>query len=124
MSGGFKLASSGQVKTPFYNLLNGIRFRPMKPEARNHGSAVDTYGELQQGLRSIREMTPLEALQVWLDGKVGIEEEEALLEALRKDKQIRLSDEEILDFVFEAMETDLDAKQCLERLQLATRAED
>ncbi len=96
----------------------------MKAHTQNRENTVNTYGELKGTPAEIRAMTPLQALQAWLDGKVGIEAEPALLEALHKDKQISLSDEEIIDFVFDAMETDLDAQQCLERLELATRAED
>ncbi len=96
----------------------------MKAQTQNGEGAANTCAELKEDSPAIRDMTPLQALQSWLDGKVGIEEEAALLEALHKDKQISLSDEEIIDCVFDAMESELGAKECLERLQLATRAAD
>ncbi|HWH68647.1 MAG TPA: hypothetical protein VNT26_04645 [Candidatus Sulfotelmatobacter sp.] len=67
--------------------------------------------------KSVKDLTPLEAVEAWLDGKAGTEEEEALLQAIHKDDLITLTDEEILESVFEAMEQGLNPEQCLERLE-------
>ncbi len=66
---------------------------------------------------SLRGLTPLAAVEAWLDGRFGIEDEAALLEAIRKDKRITISDEEISDLVCDAMEEGLSAQECLARLE-------
>lgn len=40
----------------------------------------------------------MEGARAWLDRKFGIDEEPALIEAIRKDKKIKYSDDEIIDF--------------------------
>ncbi len=64
----------------------------------------------------LRNLSPVEAARAWLDGAFGIDEEPALIEAIRKDKRIKLSDEAIIDFFVEAMEDDWDAQHCLDEL--------
>jgi hypothetical protein len=65
----------------------------------------------------LKELTPVQAIEAWLDGKVGIDDEEILLEVIRRDRRIALDNDQIIDFVFEAMEEGLDARQCLARLE-------
>ena len=66
---------------------------------------------------SLRKLTPAEAVQAWLDGDFGIDDESAMIEAIRKDSRVTLSDEEIIDVVGEAIDEGLDAEQCLARLE-------
>lgn len=70
----------------------------------------------QQRMDRLKQLSPCEALQTWLDGDFGVDEESALCSAIRKDPRITLSDDEIFDQVREAMDDECDAKHCLERL--------
>jgi hypothetical protein len=65
---------------------------------------------------TLRALSPVEAVQTWLDFKFGIGDELAMLEAIRRDSRVRLSDEEITDVIRNAMDEELDAQVCLERL--------
>ncbi len=68
----------------------------------------------------LRKLTPLEATRTWLEGDCDMEDEPALIEALRKDKRITLADDKIIDLFAEAlMEEDVDAQEFLERLERA-----
>ncbi len=74
----------------------------------------------EERLERLRKLSPVEATRTWLEGDFGIDEEPALLEALRKDKHIMLSDDKIIDLFSEAMmEEDVDAEEFLERLERA-----
>jgi len=64
----------------------------------------------------LRSLSPVEAAKAWLDGDFGIGDEPALIEAIRKDKRIKLPDDAIIDFFAEAMEDDWDAQHCLDEL--------
>ena len=71
-------------------------------------------------LERLRKLSPVEAAKTWLEGDFGIDEEPALLEAVRKDKHIMLPDDKIIDLFSEAMmEEDVDAEEFLERLERA-----
>jgi hypothetical protein len=60
---------------------------------------------------------PLCGGQCWTDGDFGIGDEAAPIEAIRKDKPITRSNDEIIDFMADAlMEEASDAQQCLDRL--------
>ena len=64
----------------------------------------------------LRNLSPVEAARAWLDGDFGVGDEPALIEAIRRDNRIKLSDDEIIDFFAEAMEDDCDAQRCLDEL--------
>lgn len=70
----------------------------------------------QQRMEALKKLSPLEAIQAWIDGDFGIDEESALCEAIRQDPRIKLSDEEISDVIFDAMLDDSNPAVCLERL--------
>jgi hypothetical protein len=71
-------------------------------------------------LERLRKLAPVEATRVWLEGDFDFDDEPALIEAIRKDKQIMLSDDKIIDLFAEAiMEEDVDAQEFLERLERA-----
>lgn len=53
---------------------------------------------------SLRKLTPIKAVKAWMEGDFGIGDEPALLEAIRKDKRITLSDEQIEDIMADAMD--------------------
>lgn len=65
----------------------------------------------------LRSLSPVEAARAWLDGDFGMGDEPAMIEAIRKDGKIKLTDDEIIDFFTEAMEGDWDAQHCLEELE-------
>jgi hypothetical protein len=62
----------------------------------------------------LRALAPIEAVKAWLDGDFGIDDEPAMISAIRKDPRISLSDDGIIDAVCEAMDEGLDAQACLE----------
>ncbi len=61
-------------------------------------------------------LSPVDAVRAWLDGDFGIGDEPALISAIRKDSRIKISDDAIEDAVLDAMDEELDAEACLERL--------
>ena len=68
---------------------------------------------------SLRKLTPVQAVKAWLDGDFGLGDEEALIEAIRKDNRISKSDDEITDLITDAMGDDkADPQECLDRLAL------
>lgn len=65
----------------------------------------------------LRTLSPIEAVKAWLDGDFGFGEEAALIEAVRKDSRITRTDDEIIDFMADAlMEEKADAQKCLDLL--------
>jgi hypothetical protein len=70
----------------------------------------------KQRFEHLRSLSPGEAARAWLEGDFGMDEEPAMIQAIRKDKRIKLSDDEIIDFFGEAMEGDWDAQRCLDEL--------
>ena len=64
----------------------------------------------------LRALSPVEAVQTWLDFKFGIGDEPAMLEAIRRESRVRLSDKEITDVIRNAMHEELSAQECLQRL--------
>jgi hypothetical protein len=69
-----------------------------------------------QRMENLKKLSPLEAVQVWLDGGFGIDEEPALIFAIRKDSRITLSDDDIIEVIIDAMDSNCDAAACLECL--------
>ncbi|SPE52914.1 hypothetical protein SBV1_1610006 [Verrucomicrobia bacterium] len=70
-----------------------------------------------QHFEHLRKLSPVEAARAWLNGDFGLDEEPAMIEAIRKDKRIRLSDDEIIDFFADVVsEDDWDAQRCLDEL--------
>ncbi len=66
----------------------------------------------------LRKLTPVAAAKAWLEGDFGVGDEAALIEAIRKDKRITRSDDEIIDFMTDALLEDEagEAQHCLDRL--------
>jgi hypothetical protein len=58
----------------------------------------------------------MDAVQAWLNGEFGIDEEPALIEAIRRDPRVTGSDDEIIDTFCAALDEDWDAQQTFERL--------
>jgi hypothetical protein len=68
----------------------------------------------------LRKLSPIEATKAWLEGEFGMDDEPALIEAIRKDKNIMLSDDQIIDLFANALsEEDVSAEELLERLERA-----
>ena len=61
-------------------------------------------------------LAPVDAIRVCLNGSFGMSDVSTLISAIRKDRRIALSDDELLDLIVEALEDGLDAPACLERL--------
>jgi hypothetical protein len=70
----------------------------------------------QERFDSLRRLSPAEAVKAWLEGDFGVGDEAALIEAIRKDKRIIRSDDEIIDLMVEMMEEGLDGQAVLDRL--------
>jgi hypothetical protein len=64
----------------------------------------------------LKTLSPLAAIQAWLEGEFGIGDEPALCFAIRKDARIKLSDDDIADTIIDAMDEELTAQECLDRL--------
>jgi hypothetical protein len=65
---------------------------------------------------ALRALTPIAAVQAWLEGDFGMGDEPAMIAAIRKDARVSLSDDDIIDAICGAMDEGLDAQDCLERL--------
>jgi hypothetical protein len=70
----------------------------------------------KQRFEKLSKLTPVDAVSAWLDGDFGMGDETALISALRQDKRITISDDEIEDIIMDAMDEELDAESCLQRL--------
>lgn len=70
----------------------------------------------QERFNRLRALSPIDAVQAWLDGDFGIGDEPAMIAAIRRDTRVSLSDDDIIDIVMEALDEGLDASACLERL--------
>jgi len=66
----------------------------------------------------LRALTPIDAVRAWLDGDFGIDDEPAMLAAIRRDARVAGSDDDITDAICDAMDEGLDASACLERLAM------
>lgn len=64
----------------------------------------------------LRRLSPLDAVQAWLDGDFGMGDEDAMIAAIRKDPRITASDDQIIDTIIDAMGEEVDAATCLESL--------
>lgn len=60
-------------------------------------------------------LTPIGAIQKWLNGEFTIGDEPALIAAIKQDR-IRLDDQTIENIILDAMDDELSADECLERL--------
>lgn len=70
----------------------------------------------KQRFESLKNLAPIDAIIVWLEGDFGIGDEPALISDIRKDTRISLSDDAIIDAVCDAMDEELSAQECLDRL--------
>ena len=70
----------------------------------------------RQRFESLRKLAPREAVQAWLNGEFGIDDEPALIEALRRDPRVIGSDGQIIDTFCNAMVESWDAQRTFERL--------
>ena len=61
-------------------------------------------------------LLPVDAVRAWLDGDFGMGDEPALISAIRKDSRIKISDDAIEEAIMDAMDEELEAEACLERL--------
>jgi hypothetical protein len=64
----------------------------------------------------LQALPPVEAVRAWLEGDFGIGDEPAMIVAIRKDPRVTLSDDDLIDAMCDAMDENLDAPACLERL--------
>ncbi len=64
----------------------------------------------------LQSLSPVAAVQAWLDGDFGVGDEPALIGAIRKDARVSLSDDAITDIISEAMDDGSGAPACLERM--------
>ena len=70
----------------------------------------------QERFERLRALALIDAVRAWLDGNFGIDDEPAMLAAIRRDARVAGSDDDITDAVCDAMDEGLDASACLERL--------
>jgi hypothetical protein len=75
----------------------------------------------QERFEHLRSLTPLEAIRAMLEGDFGIGDEPAIAEAIRKDKRIKLSNDEVIDLLRQALqEDDCNAQKCLDKLLMGS----
>ncbi|MGD9855508.1 MAG: hypothetical protein AB7U20_11230 [Planctomycetaceae bacterium] len=70
----------------------------------------------KERFEKLRTLSPLAAVQAWLDGGFGIGDEPALIFSIRKDSRVTMPDDDIINAMCDAMDDGLDASECLERL--------
>lgn len=66
---------------------------------------------------ALRILSPAEAVKAWLDGGFGIGDEPAMLEAIQKDPEISLKEEEIEEVILQAMHEEWTPEKCLAELK-------
>jgi hypothetical protein len=67
---------------------------------------------------SLSALAPIDAVRAWLAGDFGMGDEPALISAIRQDRRISLSDDDITEAILDAMDNGMDATACLERLAI------
>ena len=67
----------------------------------------------------LKSLTPIQAVEAWLNGEFGIGDEPAMIAAIRKDQRIQLSDQMIIQLIGDAMADEIEPTDCLERLASA-----
>jgi len=65
----------------------------------------------------LRKLSPLEAVEAWLEFAFGIGDEPAMLEAIQKDPEISLKEEEIEEVILQAMGEEWTPEKCLAELK-------
>lgn len=70
----------------------------------------------QERFNRLQALSPVEAVQAWLDGKFGMGDEPAMITAIRRDTRILLSDNDITEVICNALDEGWDASSCLERM--------
>ena len=75
---------------------------------------------ISERFEQLRALSPIKAVQTWLEFAFGFDDEPALLEAIRRDSRVQLSDKEITDVICDAMDNESNARECLERLAKST----
>lgn len=70
----------------------------------------------KERFQQLSDMTPTEGIRAWLNGDFATGEGPALMQVIRKDRRITLSDDEIMDILCDAATESCDAQRCLERL--------
>ena len=82
----------------------------------------DTLGTSRRSFDWSGKASPVQALAAWLTGNFAIYDEPAMLEAIRKDARITLSDGDIAEFLFQIVgEEGWNAERCLEVLAQKSR---
>ena len=69
----------------------------------------------------LRKLSPLKAIQAWMDGDFSINEEKALLDAVRTGTNTKLSDNEVADLIWESIDFEDDAQTCLSKIRARKR---
>jgi hypothetical protein len=97
------------IRSGMFPRNEGLRLHFIKYQASRLFSALAASSNLvimqnKQRLESLKNLAPIEAVIVFLDGDFGMGDEPALISAIRKDTRILLSDNEIIDAVCDAMD--------------------
>ena len=69
----------------------------------------------KERFEKLRTLSPVAAVQAWLEGDFGIGDEPALIAVIRKDTRVTRSDDDLTDAIRDAMDDGLDAAACLKR---------
>ena len=71
----------------------------------------------QEHFEALKNLSPVDAVRAFLEGAFGIGDEPAIVEAIRKDRRVTRSDDDIIDFMADAMmEEPCDPQRCLDAL--------
>lgn len=70
----------------------------------------------RQRFDRLRSLDPMQAISAWLFGEFSIGDEPALMEAIRKDPRVTLTDEAMMDAMATAIDQGLVAADCLDFL--------
>lgn len=66
--------------------------------------------------KPLRDMTPEEAIIIWLEGAFTMGEEDVLAEVVKQGLSLKMSESDIIDMVSNCMVEGLYAKECIKRL--------
>ena len=70
----------------------------------------------QERFEKLRTLSPVAAMQAWLEEDFGMGDERALMAVIRKNTPVTLFDDNRIEAIGDTMDASLDAPACLKRL--------